>query len=46
VVNEDEDDFLDPIIKGINSDYWVKKYVIPRKYVRFQKMLSKALKTK
>ena len=44
VVNEDEDDFLDPIIKGINSDYWVKKYVIPRKYVRFQKMLSKALK--
>lgn len=24
VVNEDEDDFLDPIIKGINYDYWVK----------------------
>jgi glycosyltransferase involved in cell wall biosynthesis len=44
VVNEDEDDFLDPIIKGINNDYWVKKYVIPRNYVRFQKMLSKALK--
>lgn len=44
VVNEDEDDFLDPIIKGINNDYWVKKYVIPRKYVRFQKILSKALK--
>lgn len=44
VVNEDEDDFLDPIIKGINNDYWVKKYVIPRNYVRFQKILSKALK--
>lgn len=44
VVNEDEDDFLDPIIKGINNDYWVKKIVIPKKYVRFQKILSKALK--
>lgn len=44
VVNEDEDDFLDPIIKGINNDYWVKKFVIPRNYIRFQKILTKALK--
>jgi glycosyltransferase involved in cell wall biosynthesis len=46
VVNEDEDDFLDPIIKGINYDYWVKKYIIPRNYARFLNFLSRALKNK
>jgi glycosyltransferase involved in cell wall biosynthesis len=44
IVNEDEDDFLDPIIKGINTDNWVKKIVIPKNYARFQNFLSKALK--